>query len=67
VSDKGALIEVESPAELDWRESDGAAEECPDDELPLLSARQAQPDMGGDDETEEEGVLGGDDDASSLR
>src|SRR5450759_3520516 len=61
VSEKGALIEVESPAELDQRESDGAAKECPNDELPLLLARQAQPDIGGDDETEEEGVLGGDD------
>src|SRR5450759_4498699 len=62
VSDKGALIEVESPAELDQRESDGAAKECPNDELPHLLARQAQPDIGGDDATEEEGVLGGDDD-----
>lgn len=67
VGDEGAWIEVESPAELDQRQSDGPTKECPDDRLPLLLARQAQPDVPGDDEAEEEGVLGADDDEGVHR
>ncbi len=62
LSDEGPRVEIQGPAELDQRQGDGAAEDCPDDELPLLLARQAQPDDGGNGDAQVESVLGSDDD-----